>query len=91
MSRKESAPDDFHIVFPVVAVDAPVFACSLAEHSNAIDLNPITAGIPLRWARPLGGRELTILDVVVADGLSEYVTQSRAYIRELYDELRWKR
>jgi hypothetical protein len=76
-----------YIAFPVIVVDADLFSCELPDAGPDFEVEPIRTAIPLRWARPLGGRKLTAIDVVAANDLATYVQESASMARELLREL----
>ena len=81
-------PTLVHIVFPVIIVDGLLFGCSLPDTGDDVEVDALSRGVPLRWARPIGGRKLTVVDVVPADALDAYVADSATMADELADELR---
>ena len=87
-STAQSSPEILHIAFPVIVLDAPLFSCALADESDDIEVTAIDSAIPLRWARPVGGRQITVVDVVVANELAAYVSQSVEMARDIVDEMR---
>jgi hypothetical protein len=81
--------DVFRVCFPLIIFKAPMFSYSLAEDGDALELQPLTA-TPLRFARQLGGRKVTVVDVVAADVLDQYVQESAEMAKTLAEEARRK-
>lgn len=87
VETQQSIPTLVHVVFPVIVIDATVFSCSLADDREELDVKRINTGVPLRWARPIGGRSLTVVDVVVARELPRYVSATRSMAHELTEHI----
>lgn len=95
--------DILEVIFPVVVTEARLFAASLEEDS-ALSVQEEKSGV-LLWRNPLVGRPHTIIHVVTASALQEFVANAkepavkflamcrgelRANIQEARDERRAK-
>lgn len=83
ITQKRSAPDLLEVVFPIIVTEAPLFSAYLEEESS-ISLTEENSGL-LLWRKELVGMPHTIVHVVTAQHLKDFVDSASASAQRLIE------
>jgi len=83
ITHKRSAPDLLEIVFPIIVTEASLFSAHL-EKDSSISLKEEKAGL-LLWRKQIVGMPHTIVHVVTASHLKDFVDDASASAQRLIE------